>query len=290
MNLMPPDKRKEILKQRAVLLSASLAKLATLLGATLPEERLQLYLEPLHGLNEEQIERSFKRAAKEFIPKPGHLFPAPAELIEFSKDDSRSGLIDDTQRYLNLEPPDKTPMTAEEARSLLKELKSSQNGPMKTELEVYFDGSCGPGNPGGTAAYGFVVYDEHRALIHAGHGRVVSGPEASNNVGEYGGLLNAMKFIAEHYPDKQVMFNGDSELVINQMNGRSKARKGLYLSYYQEAAALAAPYIEKRQWRFQWIPRDMNSEADELSQYSRYEPLDAVPNYGESLRKERDGS
>ena len=139
-------------------------------------------------------------------------------------------------------------------------------------LEVYFDGSCGPKNPGGTAAYGYAVYSVvDRELIHTGYGRVISGAAASNNVGEYAGLYEAMKFIAEKYPNTPTVFYGDSSLVINQMNGVAKAKKGLYIPYYLKAIQLAEPYITSGLWSFEWIPRDMNSVADELSQYSRYE-------------------
>lgn len=142
----------------------------------------------------------------------------------------------------------------------------------KPDLEVYFDGSCGPGNPGGTAAFGVVVYDADRNVIHEESGRVGTGPQMSNNVGEYAGLIKAMMYVATEHPDKRVLFRGDSSLVIEQMNGRSRARKGLYIPYHKSAIEIAKPFIASGLWQFEWIPRDMNSEADNLSQYQRYEP------------------
>lgn len=134
-------------------------------------------------------------------------------------------------------------------------------------LQAYFDGSYGPKFPNGTAAYGFIIKGDS---VYAGYGRLGSGPGFSNNCAEYFGLYQAMLYVQEHFPYEQVTFYGDSTLVINQMNGVSKAKKGHYLPYYQQAIDLATPYIKKQQWSFEWVPRAMNSEADELSQYSRY--------------------
>lgn len=137
---------------------------------------------------------------------------------------------------------------------------------MQETLHVYFDGSCGPA-PGGTAAYGFVVKNADGDIVHSQHGRVGSGPSMTGNVGEYEALYQAMRYIATHHPKYHVIFHGDSTLVISQMRGESKARKGKYLPYFYKSAALAEPFVEARLWTFQWIQRALNSEADDLAQY-----------------------
>ena len=55
---------------------------------------------------------------------------------------------------------------------------------------------------------------------------------------------------------------GDSALVMNQMSGKWKFRKGLYREKYQEAMRLRAQFTDLR---FRWIPREQNAEADALS-------------------------
>src|ERR1041384_3746536 len=105
-------------------------------------------------------------------------------------------------------------------------------------LFVMFDGSCGPSQKG-TAAYGFIVKDSNGDTIHSGHGRVGRGASMSSNVGEFEGLYQAMVFIDRHYPDAEVVFQGDSTLVITLMNGESTARKGRYLPYFQKTIAFA---------------------------------------------------
>lgn len=138
------------------------------------------------------------------------------------------------------------------------------------KLTVFFDGSCGPRNPGGVAAYGFVVKDDEGEVIHSGYGRACRGEGATNNVAEYEGLYQAMKFIEKTYPEAHVLFKGDSWLVIAQMRGEAKAKSGKYLPYHEKSKKLAAPFIEKKLWKFQWIQRAFNSEADKLSQYQRF--------------------
>lgn len=138
-------------------------------------------------------------------------------------------------------------------------------------IHVYFDGSCGPKNPGGTAAWGFVVKDEEYNVLYTAYGRVGTGPLLSNNCAEFAGLYEAMKYIRKNFQKENVCFHGDSTLVIELMNKRAQAKKGLYLPYYKKSAELAEPYIQAKQWSFEWIVRDLNSEADELAQYSRFQ-------------------
>lgn len=137
-------------------------------------------------------------------------------------------------------------------------------------LSVYFDGSCGPRNPGGVAAYGFVIKNENEEVIHTGAGRVTRGRNATNNVAEFGALHAAMVAVTKLDPEAQVRFHGDSTLVITVMTGESQARKGKYYPYYQKAKTLAEPYIARKLWTFHWINRWMNHQADELAQHWRF--------------------
>jgi ribonuclease HI len=139
-----------------------------------------------------------------------------------------------------------------------------------TRLTICFDGSCGPQNPNGTAAWGFIVRDHDDAFVHSAYGRVGSGAGMTSNVGEAEGLYQAMLWVQEHHPDAPAVFKGDSTLIINLINGVSRARKGAYLPYFEKAAILAKPYLASGQWSFEWIARAFNSEADKLSQYQRY--------------------
>ena len=52
-----------------------------------------------------------------------------------------------------------------------------------TALTLYFDGSCGPVNPGGNASYGWLLFQDSIEIAR-GSGVEACGPEATNNVAE----------------------------------------------------------------------------------------------------------
>ena len=72
--------------------------------------------------------------------------------------------------------------------------------------------------------------------------------------------------LAEGTPPARATIRGDSKLVINQLNGKWRIRKGLYLSIAMEAEDLLA-YLKGLGWQvsFCWIPRTQNEECDALS-------------------------
>jgi ribonuclease HI len=61
-------------------------------------------------------------------------------------------------------------------------------------VTVFFDGACEPVNPGGVASYGFIVLQDEKEIYRESK-IVAEGPEASNNVAEYNGLLNALRWL-----------------------------------------------------------------------------------------------
>ncbi|WP_179137495.1 RNase H family protein [Candidatus Entotheonella palauensis] len=101
--------------------------------------------------------------------------------------------------------------------------------------KAYFDGSCGPKNPGGTAAYGAVIF-RHKKRIWE-HSEVYRPPpgkerETSNNLAEYLGLIAILEhFIHIEAQHKPIMVYGDSKLVINKCLAVGKSRRvSTYLS------------------------------------------------------------
>jgi hypothetical protein len=87
----------------------------------------------------------------------------------------------------------------------------------------------------------------------------------SNNVAEYAGVLCVLKYLRS-LPPARAIIRGDSNLVINQLNGKWRIRKGLYLSTAIEAKELLA-YLHGLGWQVSlcWIPRAQNEECDALS-------------------------
>jgi ribonuclease HI len=136
---------------------------------------------------------------------------------------------------------------------------SNQNG-SNPRIEAWFDGVCEPWNPGGHGAYGAVVKVNGEVALREG-GYVGVGPGMSNNVAEYAGVLRVLEFIAVQ--EGNAVVRGDSKLVIMQLTGEWKAKQGLYLETYRQAAAALAKLGSRV--RLEWVGRDQNSECDDLS-------------------------
>jgi ribonuclease HI len=136
---------------------------------------------------------------------------------------------------------------------------------MSNEYLAWFDGACEPVNPGGTATFGVVVRDRNGTVLLKEHGLVGKGSTMSNNVAEYGGVLHVLRYLAPRLPGR-VTIHGDSKLVINQLNGKWRIRKGLYRLIAVEAKELLA-YLRGLGWQITccWIPRAQNEECDALS-------------------------
>ena len=129
-------------------------------------------------------------------------------------------------------------------------------------IEMWYDGACEPVNPGGHASYGVLIRLGKDVLFNAS-GYVGYGPKMSNNVAEYSGIVAGLEwFIQNNFNDRGATVRGDNMMSIQQMKGEWKARKGLYLPLYYKARAL----LDSFNWLyFEWIPREKNNEADELS-------------------------
>jgi ribonuclease HI len=133
-------------------------------------------------------------------------------------------------------------------------------------IEAYFDGCCEPVNPGGTAAYGVVILKnkqkiwETSKLFVPQRGRE---KETSNNVAEYSGFKAILDYlISQDLTKLPIVVHGDSKLVIMQMFGNWKIRFGYYVPIAKICKAMLKqfPLIMG-----EWIPREENFLADELS-------------------------
>jgi len=129
-------------------------------------------------------------------------------------------------------------------------------------IEVYVDGLCQPVNPGGVAAYGFVIYVDGRR-VHEASGVAAVGEEATNNVAEYAAIIGALEWLLERgYADEEVVVRSDSQLAVRQLNGVYAVRSRRIRPLYERVVELAEKFGSIR---FEWIPRERNLEADLLS-------------------------
>jgi ribonuclease HI len=130
---------------------------------------------------------------------------------------------------------------------------------------AWFDGACEPVNRGGTASFGVVIKDKAGTVLVKEHGIVRKARAMSNNVAKYAGVLHILKYLGSRPPGRVTIY-GDSNLVINQLNGKWRVKKGLYLAIALETRELLA-HLRKHGWQINlcWIPRDQNKECDALS-------------------------
>jgi ribonuclease HI len=127
-------------------------------------------------------------------------------------------------------------------------------------IEAWFDGATEPKNPGGHGAWGAVVKVDGNTVFAKG-GYVGNGPTISNNVSEYAAFIAAAEECLK-YPGV-VIIRGDSKLVVMQLNGKWKAKGGLYKPFY-EKAKLVWKELRSRA-KLVWIPREENDQCDYLS-------------------------
>jgi ribonuclease HI len=141
--------------------------------------------------------------------------------------------------------------------------------PGSNEIQVYFDGLCQPYNPGGIACYAFVILAKkgqgHQQYSGYGLAAEPFSDNATNNVAEYRGFIKALEWLLEknNYKNNQkIIIIGDSQLVISQINGKYKVRAVKIIPLYQKVKSLLSKF---KDIKIEWIPRDKNKEADELS-------------------------
>jgi len=122
-----------------------------------------------------------------------------------------------------------------------------------------FDG-CSKGNPGQSGA-GAVIYNNDKEIWS---GSVFVGEKCTNNYAEYSGLILGMKKAVE-LNIKSLCIQGDSMLVINQMDEFYSCKSSNLIGLYNEAKILEGK-IDRIQYKH--IRRHLNKRADELANLS----------------------
>jgi ribonuclease HI len=124
-------------------------------------------------------------------------------------------------------------------------------------LTIYSDG-CSKGNPG-RASIGVIIYqDNDRKPIFILSDEI---GVTTNNQAEYKALIRALEYAVD-FEATEVKANSDSELIVNQMNGRYRVKKAELKPLYEEAKRLSG-LIKK--FSIRSIPREQNREADILA-------------------------
>jgi ribonuclease HI len=124
-----------------------------------------------------------------------------------------------------------------------------------------FDGCCKPKNPGGYAIGSFELWKgRNEELVGAEAELICKGEGATSNVAEWGGLVLGLRKLHETDSKCSVVIRGDSNLVVQQLQGRYQVKAGHLRPYFQEARKI----LEGKKWDVRWIPREQNESADQL--------------------------
>lgn len=132
------------------------------------------------------------------------------------------------------------------------------------DLVLLFDGIVEPVNPGGTGAWGYVLWIGTKKKI-VGNGALKPAPWMTNNYAEFCALGFGLKKIIELNLESINSFTilGDSQLVVNQINGTWQVKSELLKPLHTKCLE----YLSKIpcEWVMRWIPRAINEDADAQS-------------------------
>jgi ribonuclease HI len=131
---------------------------------------------------------------------------------------------------------------------------------MSTIDQMSFDGSCDP-NPGGRMGWSYIItFVDGRSL--RGHDQAQANPANTVNVGEYRGLRAGLQAYLAAGRTGPLRITGDSQLIINQVNGIYKVRNDALRSYHAEVSELTRKI---RDLAIVWNAREHNTAADMLA-------------------------
>jgi len=128
---------------------------------------------------------------------------------------------------------------------------------------AHFDGSS-KGNPG-PAQCGWIIFDDQKNEVDRGVRK--SQYKQTNNVAEYMGLIELLKYILFSNVVGLVDIYGDSKVIINQVNGKWKCKSSNLRQYYNKALEhIQSIEDHGKAVTITWVPREQNTEADNLAQ------------------------
>ncbi len=134
--------------------------------------------------------------------------------------------------------------------------------PERKPYVIYIDGAS-KGNPGPAGA-AFVVFDPSGKVVHQEKFHL---SRATNNYAEYAALLKALLW-ARHLEELEI--RSDSQLLVEQMNGRYRVRDATLAKMRDTALFL----LGKKRWRIVHVPREENKLADRLAKEAAEETPD----------------
>lgn len=143
---------------------------------------------------------------------------------------------------------------------------------METIDRMTFDGSCDP-NPGGRMGWSHIITFADGRIVQQ-HGEEARNPANTVNVAEYRGLRDGLRAYLAAGGRGPLRVTGDSQLIINQVNGVYKVKKPELRPYHTEITALL-PQI--RDVSIEWNRREHNTAADRLARGEQPQGASGAP-------------
>ena len=176
-----------------------------------------------------------------------------AEAIERNNDNEKAA----KESFRSIDDFAPEPTTTNDAKDFSQKIDSTSISPEKTYV-LRFDGGS-RGNPG-TAGAGMVLYDsEYGAEIWSGYQYL--GETNTNNEAEYMGLITGLQ-CARSLGIEHIVAQGDSQLILRQLEGRYKVNSPNLKAYYDEALSLSKEFSS---FKTSHIERNRNARADALA-------------------------
>lgn len=122
-------------------------------------------------------------------------------------------------------------------------------------VTIYVDGAIGTGRKSGVSAIARTVKGRFLGWLSR------QLPEMTNNEAEYEALLLGLK-LAQRLQAEEVEIVSDSEVVVRQMQGRSRVHSSGLKKLHTQACVAVRPF---RRVRFRHVAREENRLADALA-------------------------
>ena len=146
-------------------------------------------------------------------------------------------------------------------RDLLTHSTNQERASSPGKITIFADGLFEPRNSNGFACWGWAAIDADGQEIASAYGCVGRGAGMSNNVAEYTGLIEGLKWADEHAAGMDIELLTDSQLAVNQVIGEWECRAPHLIPLCDDVRRL----LRQTKARLRWIPREQNTRADELT-------------------------
>lgn len=125
-----------------------------------------------------------------------------------------------------------------------------------SQIVIYTDGGA-RGNPGPAAA-GYVIFVDGNAI----EGKKFLGQRQTNNWAEYEAVVLALEHAKElGLAGRELTVRMDSKLVVEQISGNWRIKEPTLKPQAAKVHALLADFAS---FRFEYVPRAQNADADRL--------------------------